>query len=33
MVTQSDPGTEKFGIANVQTVLRQMHDPTLQGFV
>ena len=33
MVTQSDPGTEKFGIANMQTMLRQMHDPTLQGFV
>ncbi|KAI6005574.1 hypothetical protein EDD15DRAFT_2384304 [Pisolithus albus] len=26
MVTQSDPGTENFGIAN-------MHDPTLEGFV
>ena len=33
MVTQSDPGTEKFGIMNAQTLLRQMHDPTLEGFV
>ncbi|KAI6010570.1 hypothetical protein BKA83DRAFT_16275 [Pisolithus microcarpus] len=33
MVTQSDPGTENFGIANVQTMLRQMHDPTLEGFI
>ncbi|KAF8420586.1 hypothetical protein L210DRAFT_3491406 [Boletus edulis BED1] len=33
MVTQSDPGTENFGIANAQTFLRQMQDPTLQGFV
>jgi len=33
MVTQSDPGTENFGIANAQTLLRQMHDPTLEGFV
>ncbi|KAG9312434.1 hypothetical protein JVU11DRAFT_6818 [Chiua virens] len=33
MVTQSDPGTENFGIANAQTMLRQMHDPALQGFV
>ena len=33
MVTQSDPGTENFGIANVQTLLWQMHDPTLEGFV
>ncbi|KAL4077214.1 hypothetical protein V8B97DRAFT_2102577 [Scleroderma yunnanense] len=32
MVTQSDPGTENFGIANPQTLLRQMHDPTLNGF-
>jgi len=33
MVTQSDPGTENFGIANAQTLLRQMHDLTLEGFV
>ncbi|KAG6369383.1 hypothetical protein JVT61DRAFT_14911 [Boletus reticuloceps] len=33
MVTQSDPGTKNFGIANAQTMLRQMHDPALQGFI
>lgn len=33
MVTQSDPGTENFGIVNGQTVPCQMHDPTLVGFV
>lgn len=35
MITQSDPGTENFGIANAQTMLRQMQDPTLAsaGFV
>ena len=33
MVTQSDPGTENFRIANAQTMLCQMHDPTLTGFV
>ncbi|KAI6040469.1 hypothetical protein EDC04DRAFT_1487938 [Pisolithus marmoratus] len=33
MITQSDPGTENFGIANVQTMLQQMHDPTLEGFI
>ncbi|KAI6001834.1 hypothetical protein EDD15DRAFT_2192588 [Pisolithus albus] len=33
MITQSDPGTENFGIANAQTLLRQMHDPTLEGYV
>lgn len=33
MVTQSDPGTENFGITNAQTMLRQMHDAGLQGFV
>ncbi|KAG1816565.1 hypothetical protein EV424DRAFT_1528296 [Suillus variegatus] len=31
MVTQSDPGSENFGIANAHTMLRQWHDPTLQG--
>ena len=33
MVTQSDPGTENFGIANAQTMLRQMYDLALQGYV
>ncbi|KAF8430639.1 hypothetical protein L210DRAFT_3614625 [Boletus edulis BED1] len=33
MITQSDPGTENIGIANAQTLLCQMHDPTLEGFV
>ncbi|KAI6011252.1 hypothetical protein BKA83DRAFT_4502818 [Pisolithus microcarpus] len=33
MITQSDPGTENFGIANAQTLLRQMHDPMLEGYV
>jgi len=33
MVTQSDPGTENFGIANAQTLMQQMHNPTLEGFV
>ena len=33
MVTQSDPGTENFGIANAQTMLQQMYDPALQGYV
>ncbi|KAI6156948.1 hypothetical protein BKA82DRAFT_142282, partial [Pisolithus tinctorius] len=33
MITQSDPGTENFGIANAQTLLRQMHDPALEGYV
>ncbi|KIK73658.1 hypothetical protein PAXRUDRAFT_177824, partial [Paxillus rubicundulus Ve08.2h10] len=33
MVTQSDPGTENFGIANVQTMLCQVNDLSLQGFV
>lgn len=30
-MTQSDPGTENFGIANAQTMLRQFHDPQLTG--
>ena len=29
LLTQSDPGTENFGIANAQTVLRHRHDETL----
>ncbi|KIK81382.1 hypothetical protein PAXRUDRAFT_156237, partial [Paxillus rubicundulus Ve08.2h10] len=33
LVTQSDPGTENFGIANAQTKLWQMHNPALAGFV
>ncbi|KAF8435306.1 hypothetical protein L210DRAFT_3613594 [Boletus edulis BED1] len=33
MITQSDPSTENIGIANAQTLLCQMHDPTLEGFV
>ncbi|KIK75106.1 hypothetical protein PAXRUDRAFT_173806, partial [Paxillus rubicundulus Ve08.2h10] len=33
LVTQSDPCTENFGIANAQTMLQQMHDPALSGFV
>ncbi|KIK80942.1 hypothetical protein PAXRUDRAFT_157290 [Paxillus rubicundulus Ve08.2h10] len=33
LVTQSDPCTENFGIANTQTILWQMHDPALSGFV
>ncbi|KIK92392.1 hypothetical protein PAXRUDRAFT_147444 [Paxillus rubicundulus Ve08.2h10] len=33
LITQSDPGTKNFGIANAQTMLRQMHDPALSGFV
>ncbi|KAG1778947.1 hypothetical protein EV702DRAFT_1186286 [Suillus placidus] len=31
LVTQSDLGTENFGIANAHTLLRQWHDPALQG--
>ena len=33
MITQSDPGSKNVRIAYAQTVLRQMHDPTLEGFV
>lgn len=33
LVTQSDPGTENFGVANGQTMLRQILDPSLTGFV
>ena len=32
-MTQSDPGTENFGIANAQTMLRQFHDPQLAGML
>ncbi|KAJ7432412.1 hypothetical protein B0H11DRAFT_1760479, partial [Mycena galericulata] len=31
LVSQSDPGTENFGLANGHTLLRQWHDPSLQG--
>ncbi|KAG0702528.1 hypothetical protein DFH29DRAFT_1046162 [Suillus ampliporus] len=31
LVTQSDLGTENFGIANGHTLLHQWHDPALQG--
>ncbi|KAG6848989.1 hypothetical protein H0H93_012194 [Arthromyces matolae] len=31
LVTQSDPGSENYGIANVTTALRHWHDPNLQG--
>ncbi|KAG1736064.1 hypothetical protein EDD22DRAFT_852297 [Suillus occidentalis] len=31
LVTQSDPGTENYRIANAHTMLRQMYDPALQG--
>ncbi|KAF8076956.1 hypothetical protein FPV67DRAFT_1715799 [Lyophyllum atratum] len=31
LVTQSDPGSENYGIANVTTALRHWHDPRLQG--
>ena len=33
MITQSDPRTENVRVANAQTLLRQMHDPMLDGFV
>ncbi|KAJ7229891.1 hypothetical protein GGX14DRAFT_344175, partial [Mycena pura] len=29
LVTQSDPGTENYGIANGHTMLRHLHDPSL----
>ncbi|KAG0709187.1 hypothetical protein DFH29DRAFT_978772 [Suillus ampliporus] len=31
LITQSDLGSENYGIANAQTLLRQRYDPTLQG--
>ncbi|KAG1721252.1 hypothetical protein EDB19DRAFT_1646599 [Suillus lakei] len=31
LITQSDLGTENFGIANAQTLLRQHYDPDLRG--
>ncbi|KAI6102910.1 hypothetical protein F5141DRAFT_1007960, partial [Pisolithus sp. B1] len=33
MIMQSNPGTENFVLANAQTLLHQMHDPTLEGYV
>lgn len=31
IITQSDPGTENYGIANAHTTIRQRLDPNLQG--
>lgn len=31
LLTHSDPGSENFGVANAQSTLRQMIDPSLQG--
>ncbi|KAJ6504315.1 hypothetical protein C8R47DRAFT_968620 [Mycena vitilis] len=31
LITQSDPGSENYGVANCQTVTRQRLDPTLRG--
>ncbi|KAG1876492.1 hypothetical protein DFJ58DRAFT_720957 [Suillus subalutaceus] len=31
MITQSDPGSENYGIANTHTMLHQMYDSSLQG--
>ena len=31
MITQSDPGSENYGIANGHTYLRHWHDPNLTG--
>ena len=33
LITQSDPGTENFGIANAQTMLCQCHDQGLIGLL
>lgn len=33
MVTQSDPGSENYGIANAHTILRHWHDPSLVGTI
>lgn len=33
LISQSDPGSENYGIANVQSVLRQWHDPCLAGTI
>ena len=31
VITQSDPGTENYGVANVHTVMRHRLDPNLEG--
>jgi hypothetical protein len=31
LLTQSDPGSENYGVANAQTALRHRLDPTLEG--
>ncbi|KAK7453248.1 hypothetical protein VKT23_011924 [Stygiomarasmius scandens] len=31
LVTQSDPGSENYGLANAHTALRHWHDPNLEG--
>ncbi len=31
LLTQSDPGTENYGVANAQTVALQRLDPSLEG--
>jgi hypothetical protein len=31
LITQSDGGTENYGVANAQTLIRQRLDPMLQG--
>jgi len=31
LVTQSNPGSENYGIANAHTFLRHWHDPSLKG--
>ncbi|PPQ67538.1 hypothetical protein CVT26_006839 [Gymnopilus dilepis] len=33
LITQSDPGSENYGIANAHTALRHMHDPNLVGTI
>ena len=33
LITQSDPGSENYGIANAHTMLRHLHDPGLAGTV
>jgi len=33
LVSQSDPGSENYGIANAHTTLRHLHDPSLVGTV
>ena len=33
LITQSDLGSENYGIANAHTALRHLHDPTLAGTI